>query len=101
MPSPSLLCAVRGVCRLLSKGHHFNSRKELVDCVVPLLNCRWPAIRRLAFDSVVAVFTGDQQGDAIAECVRAIAKIVNRKRQLNHKYNHTAAATATATLTAS
>jgi hypothetical protein len=84
---PSFLCGVRGVCRMLSKGHHFNCRKELVECVVPLLNHRLPVIRRLAFDSVVAVFTGDQQGDAIADCVRVIAKIVKRKRQSNQQDN--------------
>ena len=84
---PSFLCAVRGVCRMLSKGHHFNCRKELVECVVPLLNHRLPVIRRLAADSVVAVFIGDQQGDAIADCVRVIAKIVKRKRQSNQQDN--------------
>ena len=67
---------------MLGSNHHFNCRKELVDCAVPLLNHPMPAIRRMAFDSVVAVFTGDQQGDAIADCVKAIAKIVHRKCQL-------------------
>ena len=89
LASPSFLCAVRGVGRLLSKGHHFNCRKELVECAVPLLNHRLPAIRRVAFDSVVAVFVGDQQGDATADCVRVIAKMVNRKRQRSrHSQRH-------------
>ena len=77
---------MRGACRLLSACHHFNCRQELVECVTPLLNHRMAAIRRVAFDSVVAVFGGDQQGDAVVDCLRVIAKLVNRKRQLNRRY---------------
>jgi hypothetical protein len=76
---PQSLTAVRCLSRLLTAGHHFNCRKELIACAVPLLNHPHRSVRQTVHAAVCAVFRQDSSREATADIAQRIAAVVKRK----------------------
>ena len=73
-PLPSAVLPLTAVCAAASSA-------ELVGCLAPLLNHPLQAIRTLVWRALLQLFSADRLGEATAEVVQLLGRIVRKKCQ--------------------
>nr|CAD7409092.1 unnamed protein product [Timema poppensis] len=76
--------AINCLCDLLVAHPYFNFSKNLVQMLVPFLNCRLPSIRQTCAKCFKTVFRGDKRGQITLDIVRRINHLVKSRSHSVH-----------------